>query len=383
MDSITVARNHSPLAEIRCHSNGEVETEFFSTLTPFLTSGLVVEGISQFFSNLLPEGVTEKHLVNSMFGIADGKFSDLKGDQQYDFFKAYGTQLLNNIHVEGCTPSMPPLHDSLTLPAVKQLAQDPNQVRVAGVQQKLCVRDHDGRIWILKHSPKEFVLAEQCGMLLSTAAGIETAEHRVFELKGGHLVFECARFDIDDPRLIVDCCQLFNLPPSLKYLDDSESPENFLNYSSYESLGAELMLYAKDSRALMEEFFHRVVFAYLIGNDDLHLKNISFYVEEGLISGFTPQYDSVMIEAINPHGIRSMALDLLDQDSQGHFSSAYESLGYYSRVDFLMLADSLDIDNPERIIDQIIDSVSSRLDTLREYPLFYSYIQSKKRCLLK
>jgi len=125
VDSITLARNHSPLAEIRCHSNGEVETEFFSTLTPFLTSGLVVKGISHFFSNLLPEGVTEKHLVNSMFGIADGKFSDLKGDQQYDFFKAYGTQLLNNIHVEGCTPSMPPLHDSLTLLTYSLLVSQP------------------------------------------------------------------------------------------------------------------------------------------------------------------------------------------------------------------------------------------------------------------
>ncbi|MCP4614404.1 MAG: HipA domain-containing protein [Planctomycetes bacterium] len=362
MRSLVVKRRGRAIAEIREIGDGEIETELLETLTPHFIKGLVVPGLSNFFKNLLPEGEIERSLISSLFGFPYTDLGYLSGLQQLEFFRVHGQGLANGIHVAHSYPEILLLDESLSFQAIQHSYSRSGLMRVAGVQPKLCVKGLDGEHYILKHASHELLRAEFYGMKLSRIAGIETAHHYLMSLKDGTQVYLCKRFDLNDKRLIVDGCQLLDIEPSQKYLDQGES---YIECSSYESFGAELLNYAKTPLPLIEEYFQRIIFAYLIGNDDLHLKNFSFYIEGGLITGFSPQYDSVMTKVISPNGTKFLAMDLLDGDCAGEFSKTYEKFGFYTRKDFLALGESLGITECEIIIDELIDKMSLMMN---EFP---------------
>lgn len=355
MRSLFVKRGDKLIAEIREIGNGEIETEFLTTLTPHFTQGCVVPGLSHFFTNLLPEGEIERSLISSQFGFPYADISYLSGLQQLEYFRENAKGLSNNIHLADSEPEILSLDENFTLQTIKHCYGKASLMRVAGVQAKLCVQYLDGDHYILKHAAPEVLKAEYYGMELSERAGIDTAAHSLVTLSDGELVYLCQRFDLGEPRLIIDGCQLLNIAPCHKYLDQCRG---YIEHPSYESFGEELLNYAKDPGPLIEEYFRRIVFAYLIGNDDLHLKNFSFYVENGLVTGFTPQYDSVMLQAINPTGLKFMALDLMNAEERGEFSSSYDLYGFYTRTDFIGLGNSLGVDRSVNVIDEMLELIS-------------------------
>ena len=127
---------------------------------------------------------------------------------------------------------------------------------------------------------------------------------------------------------------------------------------SYQAVLFDLITIAKGLH-LAAEFFKRLVFAYLIGNDDLHLKNISlFYTENGI--RLTPLYDYLCTSLYGANG-SVMALSMLPDNKE---TSTFNKMGngYYYYADFLELGTSVGLS--EKFIAKSIDALVSKMNKM-------------------
>jgi len=121
------------------------------------------------------------------------------------------------------------------------------------------------------------------------------------------------------------------------------------------------------------EFFKRLVFAYLIGNDDLHLKNISLlYTEEGI--RLTPLYDYLSTSLYGING-SVMALSMLPDNQE---TSSFNQIGngYYYYADFLELGTSVGLS--EKFIVKSISALTGKMDKI-ETLVKHSYLNQTRQ----
>lgn len=237
---------------------------------------------------------------------------------------------------------------SLTRKAFKQESvRHIKGLSISGVQQKLSMamsESHelvpvvcDGR-YILKPSPEEFPYAsenEHAGMITSQVLGIQTASCGLVSFSDGELAYITRRFDRvhgGEKLHQEDLVQGFNMPSDDKYS------------KSYEEAGRLILEMTKGKQAVVLDFICRVIHAYLIGNDDMHLKNVSLQKDADNETRFydrlTPNYDCLFTDVFDTADSAGfLALDLLD----GDFSVYYQRYGYYTGHDFLLLAERLGI----------------------------------------
>jgi serine/threonine-protein kinase HipA len=242
-------------------------------------------------------------------------------------------------------------------------ARASRKLSMSGVQPKLSAAVIDGQLqmvnengrYIVKPSPEAFPYAaenEHAGMLFSRAMGVETASCALMSFQDGENVFVCRRFDregdIRHPQ--EDILQLAGLPSASKY------------ELSYEEAGNILSKGSNGKPAVVLEFFRRVVLAYIMGNSDLHLKNISLrrktpdapYHYYDLL---TPNYDILFCDAIPElEGADFLALDLLKAHA---FTEEFQHFGYYTRADFIELAKRLGLS--ERVVALQVDRFAKKL----------------------
>ncbi len=122
---------------------------------------------------------------------------------------------------------------------------------------------------------------EDLSMKLATAAGIEVPIHGLIYCKDGSLTYFIKRFDRigrKDKLAVEDFAQLTNNSRETKY-----------NYSMEKLI---LVLDEHCAFPVKEKikFFRRCIFNYLIGNEDMHLKNFSLIRRNNLIE-LSPGYD--------------------------------------------------------------------------------------------
>jgi len=224
---------------------------------------------------------------------------------------------------------------------------------ISGVQQKLSLRINDrheleatteGGEYILKPSPEAYPFAaenEHAAMLIHQLVGIETALCGLVDFKGGEKAYITKRFDkLPDgsKQHQEDLLQCFDLPSKDKYS------------KTYEEAGLLLNDVTSGKQAVTLEFVKRIIMAYVIGNDDMHLKNVSvqrmpnnkaIYYDK-----LTPSYDNLIVKALtstNQSSIGFLALGLLHDKADGdeEFTASYDYFGYYTGVDFIELAKRL------------------------------------------
>lgn len=124
---------------------------------------------------------------------------------------------------------------------------------------------------------------EDVCMHLANEFGIETAKHGLIRLPSGSLAYITKRFERDGEKKIAceDLCQLTETLTEHKYR------------GSYEKGGKVIKLYSTQTGLDTFRYFELVVFSFISGNADMHLKNFSmFEKEEGLFS-LSPAYDLV------------------------------------------------------------------------------------------
>jgi serine/threonine-protein kinase HipA len=227
----------------------------------------------------------------------------------------------------------------LTLAGVSLKAQEMvGKMSISGVQPKLSVRltgkdsvpilEVSGRSgqYILKPQVQAFLnLPENEELCMSIAGnlGIDTPPHCLVHLKDGTLAYVVKRFDRAGRRKIhqEDFAQI--LEKTDKY------------NGSVEEIGMKLKTVSEVPGLDVQLFFERVVFNFLIGNGDAHMKNYSIiYDEEGRVR-LAPAYDLVCSRIVIPEEAGESALTIQGKKNR------------IKRKDMDLLADYLGI--PEKV----------------------------------
>ena len=159
--------------------------------------------------------------------------------------------------------------------------------------------------------------------------GIKVAEHELVELSDGELAYLTKRFDVRNGERIQqeDFCQLAGRSPETH-------GENYKYDASYEELAELMRRYCPSSPVENPKVFFLVVFNYVFSNGDAHLKNFSLYRSPQGDYILTPAYDLLNTAIHFPNEPSATGLDFF---ADGHFTSRYEKLGFYSSFDFIEL----------------------------------------------
>jgi len=123
---------------------------------------------------------------------------------------------------------------------------------------------------------------EHITMRLADIAGIETAACGLIPMNDGELAYIVRRFDRQGKSkkiAVEDLCQLSELPTQNKYK------------SSCEKAGKIVRKYSTNSGDDALRYFELVLFSFLVGNCDMHLKNYSLRESKDGIIGLSPAYD--------------------------------------------------------------------------------------------
>lgn len=171
---------------------------------------------------------------------------------------------------------------------------------ISGVQIKIFVRHNpqagtldmapSGGTHILKPDPAPYPqLAINENLCLSMAAELdmEVPPHGLFPMPDGPLCYVVRRFDRDDKGHKIhteDLAQILGVSTESKYL------------SSLEAIGKVIWKHATVPGLEALRFWERVVFCYVIGNGDMHLKNWSLLRPEDGQVRLAPCYDFISSE---------------------------------------------------------------------------------------
>jgi serine/threonine-protein kinase HipA len=193
-----------------------------------------------------------------------------------------------------------------------------SQSAVTGVQAKLSLDISAGDnknepkrltivgLWggyILKPPTQKYQLlpeVEDLTMHLANLANINVVPHCLIRLRSGNLAYITKRIDrTKNGKLhMEDMCQLTERLTEDKY------------HGSYEQIAKAILKFSVNPMLDVVNFFELVVFSFLTGNADMHLKNFSLIKEPGQGYVFSPAYDLIATAIVNPADTEELALTL-------------------------------------------------------------------------
>lgn len=161
---------------------------------------------------------------------------------------------------------------------------------------------------------------EDLTMHLANIAKIKVVPHSLIRLRSGNLAYITKRIDREKNKRIPmeDMCQLTERLTEHKY------------QGSYEQIAKAIVKYSKTPGLDVVNFFELVLFGYLTGNADMHLKNFSLIEQQKLGMVLSPAYDLVNTALINPEDNEELALNLNEKKSKlrkSDFQAAFNTLG--------------------------------------------------------
>ena len=202
---------------------------------------------------------------------------------------------------------------------LENLAQDiiNNQTTVTGVQPKLSLHITNKKdtvvkrftivgLWggyILKtpsiHYP-QLPEVEDLTMHLASIAKLKVVPHSLIRLQSGNLAYITKRIDrVKKKKLpMEDMCQLTERLTEDKY------------NGSYEQIIKTIQKFSVTPGLDVINFLEVLVFSFLTGNADMHLKNFSLILNPNLGMVLSPAYDLVATALVNPADKEEMALTL-------------------------------------------------------------------------
>jgi serine/threonine-protein kinase HipA len=237
--------------------------------------------------------------------------------------------------------------ESLALEVVR------SQITITGVQPKLSVdleKKQSGEkrftivgLWggyILKPQTEQYANLpenEDLTMHLAELAKIKTVSHSLIRFKDGSLAYITKRIDRDKKGgkiSMEDMCQLTEKLTEQKYKGSHEQiAKKIVEYSAYPVLD-------------LINYFEVLLFCYLTGNADMHLKNFSLYKGTGEYS-FAPAYDLLSTKLVIPEDNEELALTLNGKKRK------------LKRTDFDNLLKSFKVD--EKVMENVYEKFSKVL----------------------
>lgn len=141
---------------------------------------------------------------------------------------------------------------------------------------------------------------EDLTMHLANIAGIKTVPHSLIRLSSGNLAYITKRIDRNKKQKIhmEDMCQITERQTEDKY------------HGSYEQIAKAILKHSANPGLDVVNFYEQVLFSYLTGNADMHLKNFSLINTPGIGYSLSPAYDMVAVALVNPTDNEELALTL-------------------------------------------------------------------------
>ena len=197
-----------------------------------------------------------------------------------------------------------------------------SQTTLTGVQPKLSLnlQKHEGtqrltvvELWgayIFKPQTSRFAELpenEDLTMHLAEIAGIKTAKHSLIRLADNSLGYLTRRMDRNskgNKLAMEDFCQLTERQTEYKYR------------SSYEQIAKAIARYSSVPQLDMVNFYEVLLFCWLTGNNDMHLKNFSLLSQQEGRPELSPAYDLLNVAIVNPSDTEELALTLNGKKSR-------------------------------------------------------------------
>ncbi|TDS05985.1 HipA domain-containing protein [Sphingobacterium paludis] len=233
----------------------------------------------------------------------------------------------------------PPIFEhSLTQMALLAKNVVERSVAVPGVQPKLSLSlVHDtledgnlGRLtvvgalggnYIFKPPSEEFTQMpenEHLTMRIAESFGIRVVKSSLIRLRSGELSYITRRIDRTEAGEKIHMLDMFQIT------------EAFDKYkSSMERVGKALLDYSDNTLLDQVYFLELAVFCFLTGNNDMHLKNFSMILQNGIWT-LAPAYDLLNVSIVNPADTEELALTLEGKKrklSWEHFQRLGANLG--------------------------------------------------------
>lgn len=142
---------------------------------------------------------------------------------------------------------------------------------------------------------------EDVTMHLAAIAGIQTVPHTLIPLASGELAYLTKRIDRvppDGKLHLEDMCQLTEKLTEAKYR------------GSYEQIAKVILRHSIYPGLDVINFFEQVVFSFLTGNNDMHLKNFSLFRSSDKGYHLSPAYDLVASQLVVEGDNEELALHL-------------------------------------------------------------------------
>ena len=253
---------------------------------------------------------------------------------------------------------------------------------IQGVQKKLSlgiIKDKNKRLtlvndrvgYILKlesKNYKEIVMAEFVSMSLANLVGLKTVPFGIIKINNeyAYITKRVDRFDDKNKKVVLameDCCQLQNRLSEDKYK------------GSYERIAKTINEYSIFKKIDIISLYNSLIFSFIIGNSDMHLKNFSL-IETSENSNkykLAPFYDLLCTNIIIPNDNEEMALTLNGKKRN------------ITKNDFLELANNLEIDQKvaNKLIQNMISYKEDILKTIDESLLSDKFKKSFKNLIIE
>lgn len=257
-----------------------------------------------------------------------------------------------------------------------EINKNAGRMSISGVQIKALIKVNkskkavefvqSGSTHILKPEPGEYPQLPQnenlCMCLAETAAGFEVPPHGLFYMADGKICYIIKRFDRNSKGQkthVEDMAQLLEMPPDSKY------------ESSIEKAGNAILKFSKRPYLDLIDFFERILFCFLIGNGDMHLKNWSLIEQSPDYWQLAPCYDLISSKIYLPHEDES-ALTVNGKRNR------------LSLNDFIQLGNYLKIDNRsvKNAIDKLLGLKEKMLDMINR-PNYFSGAEDLNKIVLE
>jgi serine/threonine-protein kinase HipA len=181
-------------------------------------------------------------------------------------------------------------------------------------------------------------------MHLAKLAKINVVPHSLIRMQSGNLAYITKRIDrFKKEKLhMEDMCQLTERLTEEKY------------NGSYEQVGKAILKYSSNPGLDVVNFFELILFSFLTGNADMHLKNFSLIHQPGQGIALAPAYDLVATALVNPADDEDLALTLNGKKkkiNRNDFKTAFTTL-------------QLDVKQQENIFKKMAKSTSDWMDLI-------------------
>lgn len=233
------------------------------------------------------------------------------GEGQTDFHPACSRKIFGTAKI----PVLPYVRNELADLAEQVIR---SRTTLTGVQAKLSLDIHKGT----KNEPERFTIVglwgrfilkpqtdlypflpelEDLTMHLAQLAKINVVPHTLIRFRDGELCYITRRIDRTDSGSklpMEDMCQLSERLTEYKYK------------GSYEQIAKLVLKYSATPKLDLVCFWEQVLFSWITGNADMHLKNFSLYSREKGIYNLTPAYDLLSTALVIPEDTEELALTL-------------------------------------------------------------------------